>query len=137
MFLLPLSIFPGNLRSAGISRFTARPLRHTGFRHLHTRHLQLSVYIDLHTRVLPLRSIPQEQRMTCLVVHPLLSDSMLSVTPERRYALVINARIPWPASAPTESASRPKYALSRSYVSDSGLHPSPRRTHFYSCLSFR
>lgn len=137
MFLLPLSIFPENLHSTGISRFNVRPLRLTGFRHSHTRHLQSSVYIGLHTRVLPLRLIPQELRMTRLVVFPSLSDSMPSSTPGWRCALIINARIPWPASKSKESANHPKYtAPSRSYVSDSELHPSPRRTHYLSCLPF-
>jgi hypothetical protein len=57
---LPWSTHRGNLRSAGISRFIARPLRHSGSHHLRRGHPTTSFYIGRGTRVLPLQMIPQE-----------------------------------------------------------------------------
>jgi hypothetical protein len=59
MFLLPQSTNRGDLRSAGVSRFLARPLRYTGPHHSRRGRPSPSVYIGLGTRVLPLRVIPQ------------------------------------------------------------------------------
>ena len=62
MSLFPLSrpINRGNLRSAVVSRFIARPLRYTGSHHWRRGLSPFSFHIDRGTRVLPLRSIPQE-----------------------------------------------------------------------------
>ena len=59
MFPLPRPTSRGDLRSAGVSRFIARPLRHTGPHHSRRGHPPPSFYIGRSTRVLPLRSIPQ------------------------------------------------------------------------------
>jgi hypothetical protein len=47
--------------------------------------------------------------------------------------LVYIALAAWPASSVKDSA-RSKIGVSRGYVSDSGLHPSPRRTRYFSFL---
>ena len=60
MFPHPRASNRENLRSAGISRFIARPLRYTGSHHLRRGHPRPSFYIGRGTRVLPLRLIPQE-----------------------------------------------------------------------------
>ena len=60
VFLLSQSIYRGDLRSAGVTRFIARPLRHTGPHHSRRGHPWISFHIDPGTRVLPLRIFPQE-----------------------------------------------------------------------------
>ena len=60
VFLLSRSMHRGDLRSAGISRFIARPLQLSGPHHSRRGHSRPSFYIGPGTRVLPLRLIPQE-----------------------------------------------------------------------------
>jgi len=59
LFLLSRLTNRGNLRSAGISRFIAKPLQLTGSHHSRRGHPTPSFHIGHGTRVLPLRLIPQ------------------------------------------------------------------------------
>jgi hypothetical protein len=129
VFLLPWSTNRGNLRSAVVTRLIATPLQLTGPHHSRRGHPTPSFYIGRGTRVLPLRSIPQE----------LLDRRSPGYLPAlARLDAVLDPGV----SASRSSLSRPPHGLrlngedrhypkmngSRGYVSDSGLHPSPRRT---------
>ncbi len=79
MFLISQLTRRGGLRSAGISRLFAMPLRLTGPHHSRRGHPVSSFYFGHGTRVLPLRLIPQEPLIVARLVTCLpLYDSMLS-----------------------------------------------------------
>ena len=137
MFLLSRLTCRGGLRSAVITRLFAMPLRLTGPHHSR-RGLPLpSFYFGQSTRVLPLRLIPQE-----LFVRR--SPGYLSVVVE------LDAVFDPGVSAPHSSyrahrmacasfegiGTFPIFICSRGYVSDSGLHPSPRPTRLFSFPAF-
>ena len=127
VFLLSRSTNRGDLRSVGVSHLFATPLRLSGPHHSRRSLLSPSFYIGRGTRVLPLRSIPQEllvrrspgylpavvQLDAVLDPGGSASHSSLSCPPP---GLRLNG----------EDRHTPKLAGSRGYVSDSGLHPSPR-----------
>jgi len=128
----PRSANRGDLRSVGINHFLATPLRLTGPHHSRRGHPSPSFYIGRGTRVLPLRLIPQE-----LLVRR--SPGYLPAVVSRLAGTVLD-----PGGAASRlSLSRPPLGLrligqdrptpdrfgSRGYVSDSGLHPSPRCSH--------
>ncbi len=126
---LPWSTHRGNLRSAGISRFIARPLRLSGSHHLRRGHPTTSFYIGCGTRVLPLRLIPQElldRRSPGYLPVVVQLDAVLDPGgPASRSSL---PRSPHGLRPNGEDRHIPKIIGSRGYVSDSGLHPSPRST---------
>ena len=127
VFLLSRSTNRGDLRSAGISRLFATPLRLTGPHHSRRGHLTPSFYIGRDTRVLPLRSIPQEhldrRSPGCLPVVGLLDAVLDPGVPASRSSV---SRSPLGLRPYREDRLFPKIHSSRGYVSDSGLHPSPR-----------
>ena len=99
MFLLSRAINRGNLRSAGVSRFFARPLRYTGFHHLRRGHHLFSFYIELITRVLPLRVIPQEllaRRVAWLLTCRYMARCCI-ILRGGDFVLVYIALVTWPA----------------------------------------
>ena len=85
MFLLPRSIYRGGLRSARVSRFIARPLRHTAPHHLQRGHCppSLSHWTTYSGTDLAVAS-PRALHVARPVNHLSLSGSMLSETPGRR-----------------------------------------------------
>ena len=126
---LPWSTHRGNLRSAGISRFIARPLRLSGSHHLRRGHPTTSFYIGRGTRVLPLRLIPQElldRRSPGYLPVVMHLDAVLDPGVSASHSSL--TRSPHGLRPYGEDRHNPKLVGSRGYVSDSGLHPSPRRT---------
>ena len=124
---LSRATYRGDLRSAIITRFNARPWRLSGPHHSRRGHPWPSFYIGPGTRVLPLRSIPRG----------LLARRSPGYLPA---VVQLDAVFDPGVSAPCSSLSHsphglrlfggdrpfPKTSFSRGYVSDSGLHPSPR-----------
>jgi hypothetical protein len=89
----------GDLRSAGISRFIARPLRLSGPHHSRRGHPLPSFYIGQGTRVLPLRTIPQElldRRSPGYLPVVVQLDAVLDPG-GAGFALVFTAFTAWPA----------------------------------------
>ena len=134
MFLLSRSTFRGDLRSAVISRFIARPLRHTGPHHLRRGHPASSFYVGYGTRAwcgrLPKSPGNVARLVTCLS----LSSSMLSGTPGVSALRSSFTRSPLGLRPDGKDRHVPKIEGSRGYVSDSGLHPSPRCSRLSSLL---
>ena len=131
MFLLPQSTNRGDLRSAGISRFIARPLRLHRSPSLATRP---SLTLFLHWIRYSGTSIAGDSpRAPCSSLAWLLAclcTTRCCLRPRGvGFALVSIALTAWPALGMRGSA-LPKLGISRGYVSDSGLHPSPRRTRY-------
>jgi hypothetical protein len=117
----------GDLRSAGISRLIARPLRLSGPHHSRRGHPSSSFYIARGTRVLPLRSIPQElldRRSPGYLPAVVQLDAVLDPGASASHSSL--TRSPHGLRPIGEDRHIPKIPGSRGYVSDSGLHPSPR-----------
>ena len=127
VFLLSRLTHRGDLRSAGISRLFATPLRLTGPHHSRRGHLLPSFYIGQDTRVLPLRLIPQE-----LLVRRLPGYLPAVVQLDAVFDPGVSALCSSLSHSPhglrlfREDRHVPNIQRSRGYVSDSGLHPSPR-----------
>ena len=137
MFPHPRASNRGNLRSAGISRFIARPLRYTGSHHSRRGHPRPSFYIGHGTRVLPLRSIPQElfaRRLPGYLPAVVQLDAVLD--PGGVVSRSSLSRSPHGLRLLRRDRPAPKFHCSRDYVPDSGLHPSPRRTRYLYFLPF-
>jgi hypothetical protein len=119
----------GDLRSAGVSRLLATPLRLTGPHHSRRGLLLPSFYIEQDTRVLPLRLIPQE-----LLVRRSPGYLPAVVWLDAVYDPGVSALCSSLPHSPLglrlvrEDRLAPTIRISRGYVSDSGLHPSPRHT---------
>jgi hypothetical protein len=132
---LPWSTHRGNLRSAGISRFVARPLRLSGSHHLRRGHPTTSFYIGCGTRVLPLRMIPQghlDRRSPGYLPVVVWLDAVLDPGVSTLHS---SLTCPPHGLRPVRwDRHCPKIISSRSYVSDSGLHPSPRHTRLSALL---
>jgi hypothetical protein len=129
MFLLSRPTDRGDLRSAGISRLFARPLRFTGPHHSRRGHSPASFYIGRGTRVLPLRFIPQEllaRRSPGALLAVEWLDAVLD--PGAVSALVSSHGSLWPAPTLTGSALSPSLLFS-------GLCVGFRATPFTSPLS--
>jgi len=129
VFLLSRPTNRGDLRSAGISRFIARPLRLSGPHHSRRGHPTPSFYIGRGTRVLPLRLIPQElldRRSPGYLPAVVWLDAVLDPGVSALHSSL--SRSPHGLRPTGEDRHNPKIVGSRGYVSDSGLHPSPRRT---------
>ena len=132
VFLLSRSNSRGDLRSAGVSRLFAKPLRLSDPHHSRRGHLTPSFHIGRDTRVLPLRLIPQElldRRSPGYLPAVVQLDAVLD--PGGSASRSSFARSPHGLRPNGEDRHAPKIIGSRGYVSDSGLHPSPR----CSCLS--
>ena len=126
---LPRSTTRGDLRSAGISRLIARPLQHSGPHHSRRGHLLPSFYIGQDTRVLPLRSIPQELLVRRSPGYlPALARLDAVLDPGVSASRSSSTRSPHGLRPNGGDRHSPKILGSRGYVSDSGLHPSPRHT---------
>ena len=127
VFLLSRLTHRGDLRSAGISRLFATPLRLTGPHHSRRGPLLPSFYIGQDTRVLPLRLIPQE-----LLVRRLPGYLPAVVQLDAVFDPGVSALCSSLSHSPhglrlfREVRLVPTIQSSRGYVSDSGLHPSPR-----------
>ena len=131
-----VSVFPpsrttnrGDLRSAGVSRLIARPLQLSGPHHSRRGHPTPSFHIARGTRVLPLRSIPQElldRRSPGYLPAVVQLDAVLDPGVSASHSSL--TRSPHGLRPTGEDRPVPKHPGSRGYVSDSGLHPSPRRT---------
>jgi hypothetical protein len=127
VFLLSRSIHRGDLRSAGVGRLFAMPLRLTGPHHSRRGHLLPSFYIGLDTRVLPLRLIPQEllvRRSPGYLPTVVQLDAVLD--PGGSASRSSLSRSPLGLRLNGKDRHAPNLLGSRGYVSDSGLHPSPR-----------
>ena len=127
VFLLSRSTTRGDLRSAGISRLFAMPLRLTGPHHSRRGHPSPSFYIGRGTRVLPLRMIPQEllvRRSPGYLPAVVQLDAVLD--PGGAASRSSLSRPPLGLRLNGEDRPAPNLLGSRGYVSDSGLHPSPR-----------
>ena len=145
MFLLTRVINRGNLRSAGISRFFAKPLRSYRFPSLASASFGHLLFMSAgHTRLLLLRSAmfrqgplgPSDAR---LVTSLSLSSSMLSETPGGRVSLVYGALPVSPALISRRSARSQNSIFSGLRGQIQGTHPSPRWTcippiHRLSCF---
>ena len=105
MFLLPRSIYRGGLRSARVSRFIARPLRHTAPHHLQRGHCppSLSHWTTYSGTDLAVAS-PRALHVARPVNHLSLSGSMPSETPGCRLRACRTALAAWPAPRQTGSA---------------------------------
>jgi hypothetical protein len=137
VYLLSRSTHRGNLRSAGISRFFARPLRLSGSHHSRRGHPTPSFYIGRGTRVLPLRMIPQElldRRSPGYLPAVAWLDAVLDPGVSALHSSL--ARSPPGLLLFEGDRHSPKIQFSRGYVSDSGLHPSPRHTRLSSFPAF-
>jgi len=135
MFLLSRAIDRRDLRSAGISRFIARPLRYTGSHHSRRGHSRPSFYIGHGARVLPLRLIPQgllARRSPGYLPAVAQLDAVLD--PGETVSRSSLSRLPRGLRPVRGDRPIPKLKYSRGYVSDSGLHPSPRCTRYFSLL---
>ena len=133
VFLLSRSTHRGNLRSAGISRFFARPLRLSGSHHSRRGHPTPSFYIGHGTRVLPLRLIPQElldRRSPGYLPAVAWLDAVLDPGVSALHSSL--PRSPLGLLLFEGDRHSPNIQYSRGYVSDSGLHPSPRHTRLSS-----
>ena len=128
VFLLSRLTHRGDLRSAGVGRLFATPLRLSGPHHSRRGHLLPSFYIGQDTRVLPLRSIPQGPLarrspgyLPAVVQLDAVCDPGVSASCS---SLLLHS----PHGLRRFRADRhfPNIQRSRGYVSDSGLHPSPR-----------
>ena len=129
VFLLSWSTNRGDLRSAGISRFFARPLRLSGPHHPRRGLLLPSFYIGQDTRVLPLRSIPQElldRRSPGYLPAVVWLDAVYDPGVSALCSSLPHS--PLGLRLVREDRLAPTIRISRGYVSDSGLHPSPRHT---------
>ena len=132
VFLLSRSTNRGDLRSARISRFIARPLQLSGPHHSRRGHPLPSFYIGQGTRVLPLRLIPQElldRRSPGYLPAVARLDAVLD--PGVSASRSSLSRSPHGLRPNGEDRHIPKLHGSRGYVSDSELHPSPRRTRLF------
>jgi len=102
-----------DLRSAGISRFSAKPLRPTGPHHSRRGHFMPSFYIGHDTRVLPLRISP---RAPCSSLAWLTANRCVARCCLRPRGvdgtLVINASVTWPAPDQRGSARSQNYQFS-------------------------
>jgi len=137
VFLLSRSTNRGDLRSAGVSRFIATPLRLAGPHHSRRGHPTSSFYIGRGTRVLPLRLIPQEllaRRSPGYLPAVVQLDAVLDPGVSASHSSL--SRSPHGLRPAGEDRHVPKILGSRGYVSDSGLHPSPRRTRLSSFPAF-
>ena len=127
VFLLSRSTHRGDLRSAGISRFFAMPLRLTGPHHSRRGHFLPSFYIGQNTRVLPLRLIPQG-----LLARRSPGYLLVVVQLDAVWDPGVSASCSSLSHSPRglrpfrEDRHAPTLQRSRGFVSDSGLHPSPR-----------
>ena len=122
----------GDLRSARVRRLIARPLQLSGPHHSRRGHPLPSFYIGQGTRVLPLRLIPQElldRRSPGYLPVVVQLDAVLDPGVSASHSSL--TRSPHGLRPIGEDRHVPKINGSRGYVSDSGLHPSPRHT----CLS--
>ena len=127
MFPLSRLTHRGDLRSAGISRLFATPLRLTGPHHSRRGHLLPSFHIGQDTRVLPLRMIPQELLVRRSPGYLPAVGQLDAVFDPGGLALCSSvSHSPRGLRHIGKDRHSPKIAYSRGYVSDSGLHPSPR-----------
>ena len=137
MFPLPRPTTRRDLRSAGVSRFPARPLRYTGPHHSRRGHPLPSFYIGPSTRVLPLRSIPQEllaRRLPGYLLAVAWLDAVLDPGVAVSHSSI--SRSPHGLRPVRGDRPFPKLMYSRGFVSDSGLHPSPRHARYFSFHPF-
>jgi hypothetical protein len=130
MFLHSQSIKREDLRSAVITRFIARPLRHSGPHHRDAAIPEPPFTLALvlgyfHCGQFPKSSLIVARLVTCL---PLCS-SMLSETPGGRNALVFDAHSMWPAPPRRGSAHTQNNFILGAKGQIQGTHPSPRYTH--------
>ena len=127
VFLLSRLTHRGDLRSAGISRLFATPLRLTGPHHSRRGHLLPSFHIGQDTRVLPLRLIPQGLLVRRLPGYLPAVGQLDAVFDPGGLALRSSvSHSPRGLRHSGKDRHAPKIGDSRGYVSDSGLHPSPR-----------
>ena len=122
----------GDLRSAGISRLIDRPLQLSGPHHSRRGHPLLSFYIGQGTRVLPLQSIPQEhldRRSPGYLPAVVQLDAVLDLGVSASHSSL--SLSPHSLRPIGEDRHGPNILGSRGYVSDSGLHPSPRCTRLF------
>jgi hypothetical protein len=125
VFLLSRSTHRGDLRSAGISRFFATPLRLTGPHHSRRGLLLPSFHIGQDTR--DLRIIPQGLLVRRSPGYLLAVVQLDAVFDPGGLALCSSvSHSPLGLRHFGKDRHAPKIADSRGYVSDSGLHPSPR-----------
>ena len=127
----------GDLRSAWVRRLFARPLQLSGPHHSRRGHPLPSFYIGQGTRVLPLRLIPQElldRRSPGYLPAVVRLDAVLGPGVSASHSSF--ARSPHGLRPTGGDRHGPKINGSRGYVSDSGLHPSPRRTRLSSFPAF-
>ena len=132
MFLLSRLTHRGNLRSAGVSRFLAMPLRLTGPHHSRRGRPLPSFYIGQDTRVLPLRLSPQgllARRSPGYLPAVVWLDAVFD--PGGAALCSSLSHLPLGLRPVTKDRHTPNIRVSRGFVSDSGLHPSPRLTRFF------
>ncbi len=134
MFLLPRAINRGDLRSTGISRFIAKPLRLYRFPSLASASSGMTPFmLPYHTWLLSLRSGMFHQEPLCfsdarLVTSLSISSSMLSATPGCRLPLVYSVTAVSPATSCKGSALSQNFCFLGAMVRIQGMHPSPRLT---------
>jgi hypothetical protein len=139
VFLLSRLTYRGDLRSAGISRLFARPLWLSGPHHSRRGHLLPSFHIGQDTRVLPLRLIPQGLLVRRSPGY-LPAVVQLDAVFDPGVSALCSSLSHSPHGLRLFGGDRPipKITFSRGYVSDSGLHPSPRcsRLSFFPACAF-
>ena len=138
LFLLTRPINRENLRSAGISRFVARPLQYSGSHHSRRGHplalcLDWAWYSGTSIAV-------DSPRAPCSSLAWLLACRCMArccLGPRGGRVPSSLMDIPLLPAPNLKGSAYPEMRVSRGYVSDSGLHPSPRRTRYFSFLSLR
>ncbi len=136
MFLLLRPTSRGDLRSAGITRLIARPSRCTGPHHSRRCPSLPSFYIGQGTRGLPCGFIPQELSRRSPGYFSAVARLDAVLDPGAAASHLSLSRSPHGLLPKGGDRPSPKLNGSRGYLSDSELHPSPRRTRYFSFLPF-
>ena len=137
MFLLLRPTSRGDLRSAGITRLIARPSRCTGPHHSRRGPSLPSFYIGQGTRGLPLAVYSPRALSSLAWLLLCRCTARCCLRPRGAAASHLSlSRSPHGLLPRGGDRPGPKLNGSRGYVSDSELHPSPRRTRYSSFLPF-
>ena len=136
IFLRSRSTSRGDLRSAGITRFIARPSRYTGPHHSRRGPSLPSFYIGQGTRGFPCWLLPQELSRRSPGYFSAVARLDAVLDPGAAASHLSLSRSPHGLLPRGGDRPSPKLNGSRGYLSDSELHPSPRRARYFSFLPF-